>query len=334
MMLGVDMRWKGNHGIARYSSEILRRIDLPWVPVASSEATSGWRALMARPAAPDDVDLIFSPGYMPLRTSKPQLLVLHDLIHLDFAHGLRRRRLQALYHGRIRPVIRSLGCVLTVSEYTARRLETWLGEEIRIEVVPNGLAEAFRPVAAAKSRPEYLLFVGNLRKRKNLPTVLEAVGQIPRDVRLICVTPDAPTVADLALACGVGERVDVLSDVDDETLAGLYRGAIATLVPSAVEGFGLPAIESLACGTTVLYWEGCEGLAEVTHGQGVPVEDLYDSRSWARAIRDVLDTPPEVDSDSVLKKYNWQRSAAKLTDLLGDLAGHAVAAPIEKARGR
>ena len=161
--------------------------------------------------------------------------------------------------------------MLTVSETSARALRSWVNDDdVEIVNAGNGCSDAFHPRAGALQQSDpYVLFVGNGRAHKNLDVVLDALVSA-RDVRLVAVVPERE-IADLETRAAqrlVDARVRWVSGVDDERLADLYRGAAATVMPSTLEGFGLPALESVRCGTPVVYWAGCESVAEIVGHRG------------------------------------------------------------------
>jgi glycosyltransferase involved in cell wall biosynthesis len=208
---------------------------------------------------------------VPVFAGCPLVATVHDLIPLRFPAAV-SGRFRLLFRLLIGRTIRAARRVITVSEFTRREiLERYPDVAGRIAVVPNGVDPAF--VAAGDADADrrvrerhglagrYLLFVGVLEPRKNVPLLVDAF-EILRHTR--------PEAADLqlALAGGAGWRgetiaaqvrsrgldpaVRLLGYVPDAELPALYRGATLAVVPSQYEGFGLPAIEAMACGAPVL----------------------------------------------------------------------------------
>src|SRR5690606_30593721 len=110
----------------------------------------------------------------------------------------------------------------------------------------------------------YLLFVGSPEPRKNLDGLLEAFSlleaQVPHSLVLVSHKPSNPNLADrlrgrldpiLEKSQSLGERIVWVSEVDDQTLAELYRRCAVFVMPSFYEGFGLPVLEAMGCGATV-----------------------------------------------------------------------------------
>lgn len=313
----VDDRWAGNHGIGRYATEVMKRLEVQWKPLgfggAPSSPTDAFRRI---PGGAQD-GLIYSPGYNGFLRGGRQVLTVHDLIHLQVG-GLASLKFEAYYSTVVRPAVRRSRMVITDSQTSIDVLEKWLRDD-RVEIVNAsvGCSDAFQPDGemAAFDRPT-LIYVGNMRKHKNLATVLAALLKVP-DVQLKVVLPARETEeATRAIReIGVEGQVELLSGVSDDDLAKMYRGALATVMPSTLEGFGLPPLESIRCGTPVLWWQGCEVIGETVEDRGIPVDAAFEPDAWAAAISDLADAPRKVEPPSA-DRYSWTRTAAIVSDAL------------------
>ena len=233
-MIHYDPRWSGPHGIGRFSDEVVSRLQdvrplrigvgkLALLdPLATTLAAAGLRS-----------GVYFTPGFNPpLRSPVPLVFCVHDLIHLRFApESTLARRLY--YRLVVRPAARRAARVLTVSVHSQREILEWTGlPPARVAVVGNGVAAAFRP-DGARHEPgfPYFLYVGRRAAHKNIDRLLaaHASARCAREIRLLFA-----------------------EGLDDERLAAHYRGALALAFPSLHEGFGLPIVEAMACGTPVL----------------------------------------------------------------------------------
>jgi glycosyltransferase involved in cell wall biosynthesis len=213
--------------------------------------------------------------------------------------------------------VRRAGVVLTVSETSADAIRAWVRDDA-VEVINagNGCSAAFTPDGPREEAVEpYVLFVGNTRAHKNLDVVLRAMA-VATGIRLLAVVPESETAAVRAAAerIGIAGRVDVITGVDDERLAELYRGAAATAMPSLLEGFGLPALESVSSGTPVIHWSGCRAVAEIVAGRGWAVADAYDAHEWAAAMVEAAASPRAVEPPT--GAYDWDRTAGVVTEAL------------------
>lgn len=313
-MILADTRWSGVHGIGRYASEVLPRLSVEWSALDVGGKPSDPQDFLRVRRTPGG-ETIYSPGYNGFLARSPQVVTVHDLIHL---HPTTNRRAVYLAHYStvLRPIIRRNRLVLTVSETSKRAIEEWVDDD-RVTVVNagNGLSEAFHPgeSPATEDSAPYFLYVGNLRAHKNVDVVFRALARVP-DAKLIVIMNDRESAERRAAELGVADRVEVRSGLTDLELADLYRGAVATVFPSLVEGFGLPAVESIACGTPVIFWEGCESIAEICSGQGLPVGDAHDDLAWAEALRTALADRPHATAPAA--SYSWDRTAAIVSNVL------------------
>lgn len=314
--LFIDDRYRGAHGIGRYAAEIVPRLR----PARRSLNLSGHPhspldAFRPLPEGARD-SLVYSPGYGALVRAQRQILTIHDLIHLRTPWP-QRAKYAAYYAGPVRRVVREAGIVLTVSKTSADDIREWLrDDDVRVVVTGIGYSSVFRPDGGTcASEDPYVLFVGNIRRHKNLDLVLRALALAP-GVRLRAVVParEIDVASARAVKHRVADRVEWFSDIGDDVLAMLYRGAGATVVPSTLEGFGLPALESIACGVPVLYWRGCEAVAEVVRERGTALDSAQDVDEWAAALTASTDAALRVAPPS--GSFDWNRAARIVSDVL------------------
>ncbi|MBM9458388.1 glycosyltransferase family 4 protein [Nocardioides sp. zg-536] len=317
MTVYVDRRYDGAHGIGRYAREIYSRMELEFValptrgnPVSpTSLASGGW-------LVPNRNDVIYSPGFGTGFSRARQLLTVHDLIHLTHPSGRTKARLQRVYYERaVRQSILRTGHVMTVSEVSAGAIREWLVDEsVEIHVTGNGCSDSFTPDGAVhlRDRP-YALFVGNAKPHKNPGLVFAALSRIS-DLDLVVVTADWSSLAPVAAAAGVLDRIIVVSGVDDDQLAEYYRGAEVLLFPSIVEGFGLPVLEALKCHTPVVYCSIAESVAEICEGTQFAVSDPGDIAGYATAIEVALDS--QFAAPPSLAGYDWANVARRVDAVL------------------
>lgn len=175
----------------------------------------------------------------------------------------------------------------------------------------------------------YILYTGTLEPRKNILGILGAYHALPRDVR---------DKYSLVLAGGKGwkdseitDRLAGLSDLDilvtgyipDEDLPPLYSGASLFVFPTFYEGWGMPPLEAMACGTPVITSDN-SSLPEVVGGAGMMI-DAHDTEDLSRQMVRVL-TDKKLASSLVQKgkeqaaKFSWEKSAKQLSEIIEDLA--------------
>jgi len=273
-----DARWIGNHGIGRFAGELQKAIPglVPFQaqrrPFHPLDPVLLGAALRRR-----NPKLFFSPGYnSPLGWPGPFVFTLHDLNHLcvpDNSNALKR----AYYRYIIKPACHRAEFVLTVSEYSKREIAAWAKvDEGKIVNVGNGVGPAFSPTGP-KYDPgyPYLLYVGSRKSHKNLPRLLTAysVSGVWQDVRmLLSGQPDEQIVAEIN-RLGLEDSVCFRDLLADKELSEAYRGAVGFVFPSLYEGFGLPPLEAMACGTPVLTSNVCS-LPEVVGDAAILVNPL------------------------------------------------------------
>jgi glycosyltransferase involved in cell wall biosynthesis len=199
----------------------------------------------------------------------PLVVTIHDLIYLrepgSMTHPLGRLYVRAM----LSRACRRACAVLTVSQATKNDLIALLPgiDPGRITVTYEAASEIFRPnpPAAAEGgvdrthfqmQKPYVLFVGSLKPHKNIPLLTRAIRKLRSDSGLdveaaIVGRPD-PKHPEILKDVEAGEGVRYLGAPSDEALVQLYAGASALVLPSFSEGFGLPALEAMACGTPVL----------------------------------------------------------------------------------
>jgi glycosyltransferase involved in cell wall biosynthesis len=232
-----------------------------------------------------DVDVLHCPTYRgPLRSRAPLVVTVHDLAVLRHPDAFNRwtRTYSPLLVPRVLAAARR---VIAVSEFTRRELIELLHIPAdKIHVVPNAVGEEFTREGAAEEG-EYVLAVGTLEPRKNLERLVEAVRKTGRELRVVGARGWG------GVDVG-GNGVRWLGEVDDSELARLYRGATCVAYPSLYEGFGIPVLEAMACGTPVVTTRGT-AMEEVADGAAVLVdaespEDIAAGIERAASERDEL----------------------------------------------
>jgi glycosyltransferase involved in cell wall biosynthesis len=306
--LYVDTRWAGQHGIGRYATEVISRLPPGFKRLDHGSPTSQIDIVnLQRLRVPRDA-LLYSPGYRTGFARCPQLLTVMDLIHL---HPSTRapRHVVAYYERLIKPAIRRLGHVMTISQTSAEALADWLDDDrVTIHDAGLGCSPVFRPEGPMRAHPRpYVLCVSNMKPHKNVATLMHAMAAVP-DTDLVLVTPDRDETLAAAAQLGVADRCVHIGGVSDEELASIYRGAELLAYPSLVEGFGLPALEASNCGRPVVYAEECRSVVELLDGCGLAVPAATDPAAWADALTSALESPLPVFTDGAAR-YNWISTA-------------------------
>ena len=181
--------------------------------------------------------------------------------------------------------------MITVSEFSRRELSSHLGyAPERFQVISNGVDPSFRPPmmqdledfrARRGLPPRYFAVIGNMKPFKNLSVLLPIAEGLPAPLVLLAGRG-------ARRAIGFSEKVIELSPLTDEELVRFYAGAVAVLVPSRYEGFGLPALEAMACGAPVIV-SSSGSHPEVVGGAGLlvaPDNPLAWREACLRVFRD------------------------------------------------
>jgi glycosyltransferase involved in cell wall biosynthesis len=236
----------------------------------------------------------------------------------------------------LRAIGRRADHIITVSEYSRARIAEKLGVSAsKISVAYNGVSEAFRPmdrplargICAGQlgARRPFLLYVGNLRAHKNVEALLRAYAMCRQayriDHELVLIGGAAPMssrLRELVVELGIGDGVHFVHFLDQSTLVAAYNAADMVVVPSLEEGFGLPVIEAMACGTPVACSD-TSALPEIAEGAAAYF-DPRDPADMASTIRAVL-TAAEFRKDlrarglQRAERFTWEQSARIHSDV-------------------
>jgi len=250
------------------------------------------------------LDVFFSPsvyGFFPLPPGLPAVVVVHDAIAERFpALTLPTRRDRLFWRMKVRLALQQAGLILTVSDYAAREIADYLPiRPANIRVTLEGVSAAYRPsddpsaVRAAAARAgvptgaRWLTYVGGFNPHKRVDLLVRAHAAVARrhaepPIMLLLVGPqqdafhqDLPRIRAVIDECGTADLVRWPGYLPDEEVRELHSGALALVLPSESEGFGLPAVEAARCGTPVVA-TAASPLPQLLDGGGlfVPPGDL------------------------------------------------------------
>jgi len=320
-----DYRWHVTQGIGRFAREVRKRIvgmtDLPLggSPSSPLDCVKTASTLFRKKASG-----YFSPGYnVPLYSSCPVICTIHDLIHIHYQQET-SLAIRAYYQLVQRPVVRRSPLVLTVSEYSKSQICEWYDlTEDRVQCVGNGVSDAFTLEGERHAcESEFFLYVGNCRPHKNLGILIQALSQITSsdDARLIMVTQPDDALRRTVDAYQMTDRVTFISDVTDEVLASYYRAAIATVLPSTFEGFGLSIVEAFACGCPVI-GSRVTSIPEIVADAGL----LFDPEDPAELAEKMAQILGDEVLRADLKHKGLARADVYRWDRVGQQVNHALA---------
>ena len=304
-----------------------------------------------------DTDVIFFPSeytYVPVITSTPQVVTLHDATSevvpkMVFPNA----RARFFFGAKKRMAIRLARVLVTVSEYSRQRLREKLGIPLeRLRVVGEAPDPIFRPLessCASEAQARWgiphqakcLIYVGGFTPHKNLLMLLEVFGELVRgggfpEMRLVHVGDYATDpfhssygeLAERVRQVHLEKHVIFTGRLSDEDLVLLLNRSDALVLPSFSEGFGLPGVEAAACGKPVL--ATTESPLPELLGEGAIAVAPSDRAGWRRAIEQIL-------TDAALRermgkaalaaagRLSWKNSANQLLSILTEVQRNGAA---------
>lgn len=285
--------------------------------------------------SPLRLDILHSPDFIPpFRRDYKSVITVHDLAFILYPHFLTHE--SARYYGQIDRAVRHADHIVADSRSTKQDIVTFLGvPESKITVIYAAANSSYRAIedetALQSIREKYgldrtfLLFVSTIEPRKNLPTLLRAYRQLLDHYKL---EVQLAVVGQRGWFCGevfaVAEALELTDDVlflghvPTDDLVLLYNAARVLVHPSFYEGFGLPPLEAMSCGTPTIV-ANVSSLPEVVGDASILVPP-DDTEGWTVAMWRVL-TDERLHSqlaEKGLKRsklFSWQKAARETLDL-------------------
>jgi glycosyltransferase involved in cell wall biosynthesis len=285
------------------------------------------------PWAARGADLLHVPHYnAPLLYRGKLLVTIHDLTHIIDATFKRTMASMVYARPMLNLIVRKADHIITVSEFSKSQIVERLGvSPSRITVIHSGVSAHFcrrdqqeavtRVSVAIRLERPYILFVGNLKPHKNVRTLIRALASLRArkaiEHELLILGDDRKRKTELVEEChrlGVAEVVRFVPHVSYEMLPYVYGAADLLVLPSFIEGFGLPVLEAMACGTPVV----CSRAASLPEVAGDAAEYFEPSSAedLAAAIERVLNSrerQTELRQKGVerAKQFSWDECARR-----------------------
>lgn len=273
------------------------------------------------------LDVLHSPDFIPPRRgARRHVITVHDLAFLLYPDHMTADSLR-YYNAQIQQAVKRADHILAVSAATKQDIMRLLGvPEDKITVQHHGIEPQFKPLPDSqreslretlKLPPRFLLFVGTFEPRKNIPTLLDAY-QLLRDTRkdtppLVMVGRKGWLIDDTYTRMKNTAGVIIREDIDDSAQAAVYGLASALILPAHYEGFGMPALEAMACGTLPIVSDRAS-LPEIVGNAGLLI-DPDAPESIAQAVTQILDADEVWLSQQRQRALNrasqftWEQSA-------------------------
>jgi glycosyltransferase involved in cell wall biosynthesis len=303
-------------------------------PVRRPARLAWEQARGARLAARLEVDVWHGPHYtMPLRADVPSVVTIHDLTFFDHPEWHERSKV-VFFRRMIRAAAHRATVLVCVSAYTADRLRALVEPRGEVVVAHHGVdhdrfvaigddAADLSALAGHGIEPPYVAFASTIEPRKNVPTLVRAFARVAAsrpELRLVLAGSDgwgASEARDAIAASGVATRVIRPGYLPAGTVPAFFRQAALVAYPSYEEGFGLPALEGLACGAPVITTAG-SALEEVV-GDAALLVPPDDDAALADAIARVLDDRAEATrlrlaGPARAAQFTWERCVDQHVD--------------------
>jgi len=283
----------------------------------------------------DSID-VFHCQYMgPPFARTPYVVILHDII-FEYIPELYQKSLSYLMHVFYPLSARRASRVLTISEHSKRDIVKFYKiPEEKVIVTYNGVSEDFHPIMEKDTikdtlkkygvNGEYILFVGRLEPRKNLPRLVLAFHELKKykkiKQKLVIVgmkyyryEETLKAVNDL----GLHDEVIFTGGAEDADLPIIYNGASLFVYPSIAEGFGLPPLEAMACGIPVIS-SNTSSLPEIIGDAGILV-DPYKTEDLVKAMYEVLSNKNlqekmKTEGLKRARRFSWEQTARKTLEV-------------------
>lgn len=299
-----DTRWFGEHGIGRFATEVydedfFQPIKLKGNPVSIFDVIKLTIYLFF------NKNFFFSPGFnAPFFFLHRTAITIHDLNHIDV--DANTSFLKKLYYNIVlKRACRKAALIFTVSEFSKGRIVDWSGiNPDKVKVVYNGVSSAFhQDVQPYLPGFPYIFIVGNRKLHKNEDRALRAFAQadIDKNIHVLFSGKPSDQLVNTAKELQIEDRVKFLGRLSEDELASTYKGALCLLFPSLYEGFGLPVIEAMACGTPVIT-SNTTSLNEICQGAGFLV-DPSNVELITKKIEESINNPI-LATDNVRKGFN------------------------------
>lgn len=262
--------------------------------------------------------IFHSPSFVSSPFIKTKMIMtIHDLNHLRFPQYYSPFH-KYYYKYIVKPSALKCKKILTVSEFSKKEIVDWLKcDKDKVIVTYNGVDDKFKLIEdiselnKVKNKynlpDKFVLYIGNLKPHKNVETLIKAMGLVDNGIKLVINGKANKSVGKLINKFNLYDKVKFIGYVDDKDLPVLYSLASIFVFPSLYEGFGLPALEAMACGCPVVC-SNTSSLPEVVGDIGKKFEP-EDYKQLSELIKKVLNE--SCDKQKLIERsklFSWEKT--------------------------
>jgi glycosyltransferase involved in cell wall biosynthesis len=285
----------------------------------------------------EKVDLFLSPdGFLPLNTNIKTVAVIHDIAFEHFPNGVDWLT-QKYYKYYFPKFAKQAGRIATVSNFTKTDLTKTYGiDSQKIDVVYNGVSSPFKPLKEEEkvkiikketNGNPYFICLGSIHPRKNSITLLKAFQKFKSENphyphQLIFVGRKAwknAEIEEYLKSMSFRKAILFKGVMDDTEISKILASATASIYPSLFEGFGLPVIESFACGAPIITSKGT-AMEEISKGAALlynplNIDELVEQMIFTIENKGIVNEKV-VSGLAVAEEYNWDKTANLLWEVI------------------
>jgi glycosyltransferase involved in cell wall biosynthesis len=307
-------------------------------PISYKKYSIGEIVMFGRQIKKEHVDVFHEPHYtLPIGLRDCSVVTINDMIHVRFPEFFNLAQ-RGYAYAMIRHALAHSRIVITISDFTKNDILRSFGvKEEKIRAIPLGVGAEFRPrrddavLGLFRQKfhlqNEYILYVGNTKPHKGIGTLLEAYKGIHPRGELDLVFVGGSVMEDPILSQQI-DRLDVSSRIHDlgriasDDLISAYNGARCLVMPSLYEGFGLPVLEAMACGTPVITSDAA-ALPEVVGDSGLMFK-AGNSHELMGVLQDLI-RDHQLEKELIQKglkraqRFTWRNTARQTLDVYEEI---------------
>ena len=323
MSFVYDDRWS-HGGIGRFSSEVKKRLNFDFEYISTGCQLSPYDPFFLDAIVhKNKASIYFSPGFnAPFLYASRAIITIHDLMHLNFKEYANLNN-KIYYNTFIKRVCKYGLAILTDSEFSKKEIVKWSKiNEDKVIVVGCGVENKFtKDVEPYRPGFRYILYVGNHKSHKNIKRMIDAFlkSSLIKSCKFLISGKISSEINKYINFLNAEDVVKFTGFINETDLPSYYKGAAICLQATLYEGFGLPVLEAMACGTPVVTSD-ITSLPEVA-GNAAELVDPYSIDSIAQGLENVYFNRKYQD---ILIQYGLQRAASFSWDMTANIINNVI----------